>query len=42
MLQYAKYSYAMDNATEDVKEVAKYSAPSNDEDGVNQILEFYL
>ena len=42
MLQYAKYSYAMDNATSDVKEVAKYSAPSNDEDGVNQILEFYL
>jgi len=25
-----------------VKEVAKYSAPSNDEDGVNQILGFYL
>lgn len=42
MLQYAKYSYAMRNATEDVKKVAKFSAPSNDEEGVLQILEYYL
>ncbi len=42
MLAYAKYSYAMDNAAEDVKKVARFSAPSNDEEGVHQILEFYL
>lgn len=42
MLQYARYSYAMANATDDVKKVAKFNAPSNDEDGVLQILEFYL
>lgn len=42
MLQYAKYSYAMANATPDVKAVARFSAPANHEDGVNQILAFYL
>jgi hypothetical protein len=42
MLAYATHSYAMHNATQDVKAVAKYSAPSNDEDGVHQILEYYL
>lgn len=42
MLQYAKHSYAMANATPDVKAVARFIAPANDEDGVNQILAFYL
>lgn len=38
MLKLAKYSFAMANAHEDVKAVANYSAPSNDEDGVIQII----
>ncbi len=34
MLKYAKYSYAMENAHDDVKLVAKYIAPANDDNGV--------
>ena len=34
MLKLAKYSYAMDNASPDAKEAAKYLAKSNNEDGV--------
>ncbi len=34
MLEYCGLSYAMDNATEAVKQVAKHQCPSNDEDGV--------
>jgi len=42
MLQLAKYSYAMENAHPDVKKVANFSAPSNNEDGVLQIIKKYL
>lgn len=39
MLKMAGYSYAMSNATDAVKGMAKYIAPPNDEDGVAQIIE---
>ncbi len=42
MLKMAKYSYAMQNAPQYVKEVARYIAPSNEEQGVLSILEQYL
>jgi len=38
MLKLAKYSFAMKNAHPLVKEIANYEAPSNDEDGVIQII----
>lgn len=34
MLEYCGISYAMENAPDNVKEVADYVYPSNDEDGV--------
>ncbi len=34
MLELAGYSYSMANASEQVNQVAKYQAPSNDENGV--------
>ena len=39
MLQYCGYSYAMANAPENVKKAAKYVCPSNEEDGVLDVLE---
>lgn len=39
MLQYCGYSYAMANASSKVKENAKYTCPSNEEDGVLVTLE---
>ena len=42
MLQYVGHSYAMENGSSLVKEASKYSAPSNDESGVLQIIETYL
>ena len=39
MLRYAGVGYAVDNATDDVKAVANRTCPSNDEDGVLQVLE---
>ena len=38
MLQAVKYSYAMKNAHPDVKKIAKYEAPSNDEAGVTKTI----
>jgi len=38
MLKLAKYSFAMENAHPLVKEISNYTAPSNDNDGVIQIL----
>ncbi|MBF0597221.1 HAD family hydrolase [Faecalibacter rhinopitheci] len=38
MLKLAKYSYAMANAHPSVKEVANFEAPSNDDDGVLQVI----
>ncbi|HFI0646006.1 TPA: Cof-type HAD-IIB family hydrolase [Streptococcus suis] len=39
LLSYVGYSYAMENATDKVKAVAKYQAPSHLEAGVLQVLE---
>lgn len=39
MLQYCGYSYAMENASQNVKDAAKYVCPSNEEDGVLAALE---
>ena len=39
MLKYCGHSYAMANASENVKKAAKYVCPSNEEDGVLVILE---
>ena len=39
MLQYCGRSYAMANAPENVKKAAKYVCPSNEEDGVLDVLE---
>ena len=33
MLKYCGYSYAMENAPQNVKEAAKHVCPSNEEDG---------
>lgn len=38
MLKLAKYSFAMENAHPDVKAIANFEAPSNDDDGVLQII----
>lgn len=42
MLQASYYSYAMENAHEEVKKIAKYSAPSNQELGVLKVINDYL
>lgn len=42
MLSLAHYSYAMENATERVKETARFIAPANTESGVFQVIENYL
>lgn len=38
MLQMAGHSYAMDNASDEVKSMAKYIAPSHQEDGVAKVI----
>ncbi|HFI0256020.1 TPA: Cof-type HAD-IIB family hydrolase [Streptococcus suis] len=42
MLELVGYSYAMENATDKVKAVAKYVAPAHDQAGVFQVIEAYL
>lgn len=42
MLKKVKYGYAMSNAKPDFKEQFDYLAPSNDENGVLQVIEAYL
>ncbi|HEM4855910.1 TPA: HAD hydrolase family protein, partial [Streptococcus suis] len=42
LLSYVGYSYAMENATDKVKAVAKYMAPSYLEAGVLQVIEEYI
>jgi hydroxymethylpyrimidine pyrophosphatase-like HAD family hydrolase len=39
MMQEANFSFAMENAHADIKELAKYSTKSNDDFGVETILE---
>lgn len=42
MLEACGYSYAMENANEKTKDIAKYEAPSNDKNGVLKVLAKYL
>ncbi len=42
MLRISRNSFAMGNAQKDVKEVARYVIPSNDEDGVAFAIEKIL
>ena len=42
MLLMSKYSYAMENAVEPIKQIAKYIAPSNDDKGVITIIKTLL
>lgn len=42
MLKLAGYSYAMANGEDELKQIAKYEAPNNNDSGVLQILENYL
>ncbi|AOA58785.1 Cof-type HAD-IIB family hydrolase [Acinetobacter larvae] len=42
MVQQAGYGFAMDNAVDALKQVAKYHAPSNDEDGVLAVIDWVL
>ena len=42
MLELAGYSYAMENAEPALKKIAKYEAPSNNTDGVLEVLDSYL
>ena len=38
MLQEAGESYAMENAIPEIKKIAKYQAPSNNDEGVMKVL----
>ena len=42
MLRMARYGFAMENASDEVKDIARYKAPSNEEDGVAQIIYRFL
>lgn len=42
MIEYAGFGVVMGNAKEDIKKVADYVGPSNDEDGVARIIEKYV
>jgi len=42
MIRYAKFGYAMRNAGDSVKDVTDLIADSNEEDGVNTIIELFL
>lgn len=42
MLELAGYSYVMENANPYLKKIAKYEAPSNQNDGVFRVLKHYL
>ena len=42
MLRHVKYSFAMENGSEEVKNTAKYMAPSNNDSGVLEIIDQYF
>ncbi|HBP96280.1 MAG TPA: HAD family hydrolase, partial [Pantoea agglomerans] len=42
MLRQSGFSFAMDNAPQRVKQAARYAAPSNNEQGVLQVIEQML
>lgn len=39
MMRMARYSFAMENALDEVKKIAKYTAPANSQDGVAQVID---
>jgi FMN hydrolase / 5-amino-6-(5-phospho-D-ribitylamino)uracil phosphatase len=42
MLKHVKYGFAMENGSDEVKQIAKYMAPSNDDSGVLEIIDQYF
>ena len=42
MLSYVKWSFAMDNASDEAKAAARYLTASNDQDGVALAVEKYV
>ena len=42
MLAHAYYSYAMENGNEMVKKTARFTAPSNNDNGVLDIIDEYI
>ena len=42
MLAHAYYSYAMENGNEEVKKTARFTAPSNNKNGVLEIIDKYI
>jgi len=42
MLKHVKYSFSMENGSDEVKEAATYSAPSNNDSGVLEIIDQYF
>lgn len=42
MLEMAKYSFAMENAPDNIKELAKFQAPDNHDEGVARVIEDIL
>jgi hypothetical protein len=42
MMEVAYHSYAMENAHEDLKKVARFTAKSNDENGVVEVIKSHI
>lgn len=42
MLRHVKYSFAMENGSDEVKEAAKYMAPANNNSGVLEVIDQYF
>jgi len=42
MLKHVKYGFAMENGSDEVKNIAKYMAPSNNDSGVLEIIDQYF
>jgi FMN hydrolase / 5-amino-6-(5-phospho-D-ribitylamino)uracil phosphatase len=42
MLKHVKYGFAMENGSDEVKSIANYRAPSNDDSGVLEIIDQYF
>lgn len=42
MLKHVKYGFAMENGSDEVKSIANYSAPSNNDSGVLEIIDQYF
>ena len=42
MIEYAGLGVAMENATDDVKEIANYQTKSNNEDGIAEVVNKFI